>query len=362
MPDVYWKRVAALRESLLAEGLDALLVSGLANVRYLTGFSGSNALLLVGQCDLLLVTDPRYATQARLEVHAECEVRIEESNVWRGVWSLLGQRPALRAVGFEAAHLWQRDFERLQENGRRWSWRPTVGVVERLRERKDASEIECLARAARMACQALAAVLPEIRSGMTELSVAGMLERCLREVGSEAFPFPTIVASGPRSALPHARASGRPIAPGDFLLLDFGAVYEGYCADLTRTFVVGRASDEQRSLHAAVREANEAARWRVRAGMSGYQADAVAREVLAQKGLASAFGHGLGHGIGLEVHERPRLARQEESPIQEGAVVTLEPGVYIEGLGGVRIEDDVVVGSDGVQVLTDFPRELIELG
>jgi Xaa-Pro aminopeptidase len=362
VPDIFARRAAALREQLQANDLDALLVSGLANVRYLTGFGGSNALLLAEQNDLCLVTDPRYATQARLEVRERCTVRIEEASVWRGIWSLLTERPNLRALGFEAAHLSCHDYQRLQQEGSRWMWRTTVGIVERLREQKDAAEIGFIASAARIACRALAAALPEIRLGMTELAIAGLLEHCLRESGSEAFPFPTIVASGPRSALPHARAGSRPIARGDFLLLDFGAVSGGYCADITRTFVVGHATEEQRALYAAVREANEAARLGVRAGMSGREADALARQVLAERGLGEAFGHGLGHGIGLEVHEGPRLARREEAVLQEGAVVTLEPGIYIEGLGGVRIEDDVVVGSDGVQVLTDFPRDLIEVG
>jgi Xaa-Pro aminopeptidase len=197
---------------------------------------------------------------------------------------------------------------------------------------------------------------------MTELEVAGILEKALRDEGSEGFPFPSIVASGPRSALPHARSSGRRVEAGDFLLLDFGAETGGYCADVTRTFVVGRAAAEQREVYDVVRTANENASHRVRAGMTGRDADAIARDYIEQRGYGDLFGHSLGHGLGLEVHEAPRLARTADGALAEGAVVTIEPGIYRPGWGGVRIEDDVFLGSDGPKILTSFSRELIELG
>jgi len=197
---------------------------------------------------------------------------------------------------------------------------------------------------------------------MTELQVAGVLEKALRDAGSEGFPFPSIVASGPRSALPHARSSGRAIEEGDFLLMDFGAEVGGYCSDITRTVVVGAASDEHRRVYDVVRVANERASAGVRAGMSGRDADAIARQYIERAGYGELFGHSLGHGIGLEVHEAPRLSRTAEGALAEGAVVTIEPGVYRPGWGGVRIEDDVVLGADGPEILTQFPRELIELG
>jgi len=197
---------------------------------------------------------------------------------------------------------------------------------------------------------------------MTELSVAGILERELRNAGSEGFAFPSIVASGPRSALPHAHSSARALESGDFLLMDFGAVVDGYCSDLTRTVVVGTASDEHRGVYDIVRVANQRGAEGVRAGMSGRDADALARDYIERAGFGPLFGHSLGHGIGLEVHEAPRLARTAEGVLAEGAVVTIEPGVYRPGWGGVRIEDDVVLGADGPRLLTNFPRELIELG
>jgi Xaa-Pro aminopeptidase len=196
---------------------------------------------------------------------------------------------------------------------------------------------------------------------MTELEVAGVLEQALRAEGSEDFPFPTIVASGPRAALPHARASSRRIRRGEFLLIDFGAVVGGYCADVTRTVVVGRADAAQREIYQTVREANERAAAAVRSGMLGRDADAVARSYIEERGYGEAFGHSLGHGIGLEVHEAPRLARTADAPLPPGAVVTIEPGIYREGWGGVRIEDDVHLGAAGPEVLTAFTHELLEL-
>lgn len=197
---------------------------------------------------------------------------------------------------------------------------------------------------------------------MSELAVAGVLEKALRDEGSEGFPFPSIIASGPRSALPHARSSPRTLESGDFLLLDFGAEVGGYCSDITRTVVMGQADEEQRAVYEVIREANERAARGVRAGMSGRDADAIARHYIERAGFGELFGHSLGHGIGLEVHEAPRLARTAEASLPEGAVVTIEPGVYRPGWGGVRIEDDVVLGADGPHILTEFPRELLELG
>src|SRR2546426_1961492 len=190
----------------------------------------------------------------------------------------------------------------------------------------------------------------------------GVGEGALRRLGSEGHPFPTIVASGPRTALPHARSSRRTVAAGDWLLLDFGAQVDGYCADITRTVVVGaRATERQRSLYALVEEAQRRARAGVRAGMAGREADALARDLIAARGFGDAFGHSLGHGIGLEVHEAPRLAKTNADPLPVGAVVTIEPGVYLAGQGGVRIEDDVHLAAAGPELLSDGRSELVEL-
>jgi Xaa-Pro aminopeptidase len=268
---------------------------------------------------------------------------------------------SVKVLGFEAAHTLHRDFQRLLEAGNRWQWRPTVDLVETLRERKDPGEVALIQAAADVATRALEKTLAAVRVGQTELQVAGILEKSLRDEGSEGFPFPSIIASGERSALPHARSSTRQIQPGDFLLMDFGAEVGGYCSDVTRTVVVGRASDDHRTVYDVVRGANERASAGIRAGMLGRDADAIARQYIEQAGYGDLFGHSLGHGIGLEVHESPRLARTAEGMLPDGAVVTIEPGVYRPGWGGVRIEDDVVLGQGGAAILTNFTRELIEL-
>jgi len=356
------RRLAALVDGLTAAHVDGLFITSLPNIRYLTGFSGSSALLFVSPRDTILITDFRYQTQIGDEVGSLARIIIEPQSLWVGLWQQLSQLSYLEVVGFESAHLLHRDFQRLLEAGARWQWRPTVDLVETLRERKDADELALIEAANGIATRALERTFPQVAVGMSELQVAGILEKALRDEGSEGFPFPSIVASGPRSALPHARSSGRRIESGDFLLLDFGAETCGYCADVTRTFVVGKAHSEQREIYEVVRVANEQASQRVRAGMTGRDADALARDYIHQRGFGELFGHSLGHGLGLEVHEAPRLAKTADGALAEGAVVTIEPGIYRPGWGGVRIEDDVFLGPGGPKILTRFTRELIELG
>ena len=356
-------RLTAAVASLQAARLDGLLVTSLPNIRYLTGFSGSSALAFVtARGEVLFLTDFRYDTQARAEVGEFARVSIEAQSLWSGLWQLLPQYPHVEVAGFESPHLLHRDFQRLLEAGARWQWRPTSELLEALRERKDDSEVAAIAEAAGVATRALERTLSLVREGMTELEVAGILEHALRDEGSESFPFETIAASGERAALPHARASERRIERGDFLLLEFGAQRSGYCADVTRTVVVGKATDEQRAVYDVVRAANETAAAGVRAGMRGRDADALARSYIERHGYGGAFGHSLGHGLGLEVHEAPRLAKTAEAPLAAGADVTIEPGIYRPGWGGVRIEDDVHLSPAGPTVLTHFTRDLIEIG
>jgi Xaa-Pro aminopeptidase len=355
-------RLAALRESLTEAHIDALVLTSLPNVRYLTGFSGSSALLLVTPRDLHFITDFRYDTQVRDEVGDLAVVRIESQSLWTGLWNLMGSLSGIEVVGFESSHLLHRDFQRLLTEGTRWQWRPQVNLVEALRESKDAGEVALIRQAGAMAISALKRTLKEVQPGLTELNVAGILEKALRDEGSEDFPFATIVASGPRAALPHARASSRVIERGDLLLLDFGAQYKGYCSDVTRTVVLGPATSEQREIYDIVKQANSVASKSVRAGMKGQDADGLARRYIEERGYGDAFGHSLGHGLGLEVHEAPRLAKTVETLLGEGAVVTIEPGIYRPGWGGVRIEDDVHLAPSGPEILTDFTRELVQVG
>lgn len=364
MADRRPERLEAVRGRLRAAELDGLLISSLPNIRYLTGFSGTSAVVVVTHGGAFLLSDFRYRAQAAQEVGDLARVLIEDGGVWERLFRLLGGQPGLSAIGYEAHVLTAGGAQRLAEgaaNGRPWRFQPTTDIVESLRTVKSREEIDAIGAAGAVAARALAHAVPRVRAGQTENEIAALLEGALRALGSEGYPFPTIVASGPRAALPHARTSPRVVAPGEFLLIDFGAVVDGYCSDVTRTFVLGEADGRHREVYDAVREAQAAALSGLRAGMTGRQGDALARDVLAARGLGDAFGHSLGHGVGLEVHEAPRLARTVEDALPAGAVVTVEPGVYLEGWGGVRIEDDVVLEATGAVLLTEFPRELITL-
>ena len=360
MTDSRPARLTALRRAVAAQNTDALLVTSLPNIRYLTGFSGSAAFVVVTGSAVELLTDFRYQEQVQHEVGSIAHVHIETQSLWNRLWAVLPELGVER-MAFEAAHVSHRDYGRILEGGSRWQWRATNDLVESLREHKDPGELERIKVACGMATGALERTLPQCRPGMTELEIAGVLEHALRDAGSEGYPFETIVAAGARSALPHARASANIARNGDFLLIDFGALYRGYCSDITRTVVLGRATAEQREAYEVVRAAQAVAVSEVRAGMSGRDADALARSYIDRAGWGGAFGHSLGHGIGLEVHEAPRLARTSDAPLGAGAVVTVEPGVYRPGWGGVRIEDDVYLGETGPEVLTHFPRDLIEV-
>jgi Xaa-Pro aminopeptidase len=362
------RRVArqdALVGRLEAHGLDGLLVAGRANVRYLTGFTGSAGLVLVTRAEVVLVTDFRYDTQAHAEAHGAARVAVDRVNIWDRLSRELVALGVSGTLGCEPHVLTVREAERLTQlgAGKAWSWAPAPDLVEQLRVRKDPDEVAAIRAAAELAGAALEVVLPRVATGQTELEIAGMLEYELRRLGSEDHPFPAIVASGERSALPHARAGSRVLRAGDWLLLDFGATVGGYCADLTRTVVVGApATATQRALYAVVLAAQRRARAGIRAGMTGREADALARDVIAARGFGDAFGHSTGHGLGLEVHEAPRVAQTNDEPLAADAVVTIEPGVYLAGAGGVRLEDDVHLAADGAVLLSGGAGELVEVG
>ena len=359
-PDRRAERQAALRQAIGGEGLDALLVTHLPNIRYLTGFSGSAAVLLVREDTTVLISDFRYAEQALVEVGGAAIVEIDQRSVWERLGRVLAARPTGR-IGIESHSLTVRDAERLS-GLTRTAVAPTTDLVERLRAMKSPEEVAAIRSAAGLAQDALAEVLPGIRVGQTEVEIGALLEGALRRRGSEWHPFPTIVASGARSALPHARTSQKAVGAGDLLLLDFGAQVDGYCADLTRTVVVGaRADDRQRTVHELVQTAQRRAIEHLRPGMPAREGDALARDVITSRGFGDAFGHSLGHGLGLEVHEAPRLAPTSEAPLPPHAVVTVEPGVYFPGWGGIRLEDDVYLGPAGTERLSDGRTELLEL-
>ncbi len=358
-PDRRAARRSALLGLLEQQGLDGLIVTHLPNVRYVTGFTGSSGLALVLRAETIFISDFRYRTQAESEVGDVARIEITPADRWERVRSLLGEYAGVDTVGFEAQTVTVDEAARLQDSSARFAFRAAKDLVERLRARKDPEEVEAIRQAARLAHEALEATLETVRVGQREREVAAVLEAELRRRGSEWHPFPTIVASGPRSALPHAGTAGREIAGGDLLLLDFGAQMDGYCADITRTVVVGKAPDErQRTIYELVREAQLVAREQIRPGMTGKEADALARSLIEARGFGDAFGHSLGHGLGLELHEGPRVSTLNEEPLPEDAVVTIEPGVYVAGWGGVRIEDDIALRCDGAELLSNGDTRL----
>jgi Xaa-Pro aminopeptidase len=356
-------RLERLRPQLSEAGADALLVTTLANVRYLTGFSGSAALLLVTGTETLLVTDGRYRTQA-----AE---QLEAAGLDRSVELLVGgaarQRDAVVAratasggrVGLEAENISWGAERRWAEALASTELVPTSGLVEGLRLVKDEGEVARMARAAAIADAALGEVLELLGQGRTETEVALALDTAMRRLGSEDRAFETIVASGPNAAKPHARPTARPIGTGDCVVVDFGATYDGYRSDMTRTFCVGgQPGPELAGVFAVVAEAQAAGVAAVAAGVVSGDIDKVCRDRIAEAGWAEAFEHGTGHGVGLDIHEAPSVAAGATAILTPGVVVTVEPGIYLAGVGGVRIEDTVVVTDQGCRPLTEFTKDI----
>jgi Xaa-Pro aminopeptidase len=351
-------RQARLRERLRAEGLAGLLVTHLPNIRYLTGFSGSSGALLVLPGETVLVTDFRYETQAPEEVADHARVEVVRADLWERVAKVAGWNRG-EGWAFESETTSVAIARKLGDNGLA-AIRPAEGLVEDLRVQKSEDEVEAIRAAAHLAEEAFAAAVSAVRPGIPESEVAAVLEAELRRRGSEWHPFPTIVASGPRSALPHARTTQREIRPDEIVLVDFGAQLDGYCADLTRVVVAGKADDRVRMVFELVRDAQAQALAGLRAGLTGKEGDGLARTVIEQRGFGEAFGHSLGHGLGLEVHEAPRVSRTNEKPLPEDSVVTVEPGVYLPGWGGVRLEDDARLTAERAEPLSVPQAGLIE--
>ncbi|UCG75786.1 MAG: aminopeptidase P family protein [Gemmatimonadota bacterium] len=354
-------RLARLRSDLLRNGLDAALVTHRPNVRYLSGFTGSSGMLVVLGEETWLLTDFRYEEQASQEVGEAVEVVLARDGLPATLEKRLGGRLEVRKVGFEAEHVTVRDRRELGERCGSVVWEDLPPTVERLRAVKEPSELERIESAVRIAEQAFEDLLSVIREGMSERDLAAELDYRLALRGSDGAPFDTIALSGERTALPHGQPSTRRLCEGDLLLLDFGATRDGYCSDITRTVALGRARPWQRQVHAQVLGAQSAALEAIRPDRPAADVDRAAREHLEAAGLGDRFGHSVGHGIGLEVHEGPRLYRASKETLAAGNVVTVEPGVYLPGRGGVRIEEDVAVAADGARILTTSGSALREL-
>lgn len=345
---------AALKEC------DALLVTNLTNVRYLTGFTGSAALLLVTPDELVLATDGRYAFQSAEQLQkAGVEARIEIGNLAGQKAAISGAAAGITRIGLEATDVtWARQRTFAAEWFSSSELVATENVVEELRRVKDAGELVHMQAAARIADEALSNVRPLLADGISERDFAIALDFEIRKLGASGNSFETIVAAGPNGAKPHARPSDRVIREGELVVLDFGAIVEGYCSDMTRTVCAGEPSPELRRMVDVVAESQRAGVAAVRAGVSAAEVDKICRDVIAEAGWGEAFMHSTGHGVGLDIHEAPWVSATSTDTLAPGHVVTVEPGVYLEGLGGVRIEDTVVVTDDGCYPLTNTTKEL----
>jgi Xaa-Pro aminopeptidase len=353
-------RAARLAEKLPELGADVLVVTSLVNVRYLTGFTGSNSIVLVGPDTRVFLTDFRYVEQSAAEVDATFDRQIGQELM--DLLPGLLPSPAGR-VAFEDGHLTVRAHGRLNELvGERVELVAGGDLVESLRAVKDAQEIGRIGEATKLADAALRQIMEQGLVGRTEVEVAIALERAMGDLGAQRPSFDTIVAAGPHGALPHAQPRDVEIGPDELVVIDWGAELDGYCSDCTRTLATGELADDALRAYDLVRQAQLAGVDAVRAGVGGRDADSAAREVIGAAGHAEHFGHGLGHGVGLEIHEAPRLSQRSDSVLASGNVVTVEPGVYLPGRFGVRIEDLVVVNETTCTILTSVPKELITVG
>ena len=350
-----------LRFSFSALSADAFLVSHLPNIRYLCGFTGSAALLLVEQSSATLFTDSRYTFQAREEV-SSARIKIAKEGLIRAAGEALRNRRVRPRVAYSPGQFTVAQLSAIKRAASdRVRWVDGGNAIEKLRAVKDAGELALMDEAAVLISAVVEGALSGIRPGVTELEVAAEIEYGMKIRGASGASFETIVAAGPHSAWAHARPSSNALRKSQLVVLDQGAILHGYCSDMTRTVFLGRAPANVRRMYRAVLLAQEAAKAAIKPGVSGESVDAAARRVLKRERLVKYFTHSTGHGLGLEVHEMPRLGKGEKTILEEGMVVTVEPGVYVEGLGGIRIEDDVVVTATGCKDLTIAPRDFIEL-
>jgi len=353
------RRRAAAGEELARRKLDAFLVTGLPNVRYLSGFTGSNAMLLLAGGRVTLFTDPRYGIQARQE--SDCPVKVSRGPLLKDVLALLRRNQTSR-LGFERGRISFETYDYLRANAPPgMALEPLAGVVERLRMIKSAEEIALIRESCRTNSRAFEQALRHVRPGIRESELAAEIDYRMRRLGAEGPAFDTIVAFAEHTALPHASPGARQLTPGRVILIDMGATRKGYASDMTRVLILGRAPARVKRLYRAVLEAQLAGIAAVRAGVTAGSVDRAARKALQAQGLAAAFVHSTGHGLGLEIHEAPRLGKRDPTLLEPGMTITVEPGVYLEGVGGIRIEDTVAVTEAGCEVLTPTSKELREL-
>jgi len=356
-------RLEKLRTFMKEEKLDVVLIASPANIRYFSGFSGGDSYLYVSKEKQVILTDSRYTLQAEEESRDFPVLTISGARGFGVLLSELLKDDEAEHLGFEDEAMLYGSVCRLQEQAGIPvdGWIPLEEKLSALRRIKEEQEIAYIARAAQIGDQAFSYILKELKTGVTEFEIAAKLEYYMRTHGAEDKSFAAIVASGAHSAMPHAVPTAKRLEYGDFVTLDFGCKYRGYCSDMTRTVVIGKASEEQKKIYGTVLRAQEAALAGLKPGMTGAQGDLLAREVIEQAGYGAFFGHALGHSVGLEIHEKPVLSPRDTTVLQAGMIETVEPGIYVPGVGGVRIEDLVVFTEDECRILTDSCKKLIEL-
>ncbi|PKM54638.1 aminopeptidase (Met-Xaa and Xaa-Pro, Xaa-Pro-Xaa) [Petrocella atlantisensis] len=352
------QRHERLLQKMKEKELQALFITSTHNRHYITGFTGSSAYVYISADKKVLMTDFRYLEQAAMQC-PDYEIVDYMALGLNETLEHIMEMDGTNTLGFEDHHLTVKAFDFHKSHLEHIIWVPLEDMLERLRMVKDQLELDLIEYAASIGDAAYKHILDYVKVGMREIDVALELEMFMKKKGASRLSFETIVASGKRSSLPHAVPTTKTIEKGDFVTLDFGCVYEGYCSDMTRTFVMGEASDDQIRLYNTVLKAQEMALEAIKRGMTGKEVDLIARDYIYSQGYEGYFGHGLGHSLGLEVHENPRLSEQGHMTLQEGMVVTIEPGIYIPDFGGVRIEDLIVITKDGHKNFVHSDKRLI---
>lgn len=352
------QRVKNVQDKLSKHNIDALLVTNMFNVRYLANFTGTTGLVVITKDEAYFVTDFRYTEQAAEEAKGFTIVK-NEGPIFEEVAKIV-QEDKIENLGFEQENITYAVYNQINDIIP-CELVPVTGLVEKLREVKTEDEINIIKEAINITEKAYDYILGFVKPGKTEIEVANELDFYMRNEGATSVSFDTIVASGVRSAMPHGVASDKVIEEGDMVTIDFGCYYKGYVSDMTRTFAVGDPGEQMKEIYEIVYQANKKVNEVAKAGMTGAELDAIARDYIAEKGYGPQFGHTLGHGIGLEVHEGPSLSFRNEDKLVVNNIVTNEPGIYVPGLGGVRIEDDLVIKEDGAEILMTTPKELIIL-
>lgn len=353
------KRLDLFKEQFDSLGIDGALVYSDSNRNYLSGFTGNESFAVITKKKAFFITDSRFTEQAQNQVKGFV-VQQYANSIYDFIKNLVCENN-IKKFGIEEDYMNVLDYDSYKEKLPEVEFVKLNHAIEKLRTVKDEIEIDKISKAAAIADKAFSHMLTYIKPGMKESEVGLELEFYMRKLGATCLSFPSIIASGTRSSLPHGQASDKVLENGDFFTLDFGCVYDGYCSDMTRTVVIGKATEKQKEIYSIVLKANEEAMKGIKAGNVCSSIDKIARDVIKKNGYGDRFGHGLGHGVGMQIHEMPRLSPKDDSKLKAGMVVTDEPGIYIPGFGGVRIEDLVVVTEDGHKVLSNSPKYLIEL-